>query len=58
MAAKRRTTLVASKHSIALPFFPVKSKTAYFLRHIPPVFIGVARALLRAEMALRQSRFF
>lgn len=41
MAAKGRTMLIskqASKHSVALPFFPVKLKTAYFSRRILPVY--------------------
>lgn len=43
----RKGTMLASKHSITAPFFPVKSKTAYFLRRIPPVFIRAGYAFLR-----------
>ena len=51
MMVKGRTMLVASKQaskqSIAQPFSPVKGKTAYFLRRIPPVFIRAGCAFLR-----------
>lgn len=40
----RKGTMLASKRSITLPFFPVNSKTAYFSRRIPPVFIRAGYA--------------
>lgn len=40
----RKGTMLASKHSITAPFFPVKSLIAFFVRRIPPVFIRAGYA--------------
>ena len=65
MAAKRGTMLTASKQASKqakrnLPFFPVKSKTAYshiFQRRIPPVFIRMECAFFLRCLAERRNFF-
>lgn len=50
----RKGTMLASKHSMTAPFFPVKSKTAYFLRRIPPVFIRAGYAFFALSCGRRK----